>query len=77
MILDVLSVLSFLSVLSILFVLWLPEMFCGLFCASLNMQVYYKSSYIRQKINFKMLCGLAKCSVVWHQCSVVARYVLW
>jgi hypothetical protein len=62
-VLSVLSGLSVLSVLSILSVLWLPEMFCCLFCASLNMQVYYKSSYISQKINFK--------------CSVVARNVLW
>jgi hypothetical protein len=71
MILDVLSVLSGLSVLSVLSVLWLPEMFCGLFCASLNMQVYYKSSYISQKLHFKMFCAQAKCYVVWHQCSVV------
>jgi hypothetical protein len=69
-VLSVLTVLSVQSVLSVLSVLWSPEMFCGLFCASLNMQVYYKSSYISQKLHFKMFCGLAKCFVVWHQCSV-------
>jgi hypothetical protein len=71
MILDVLSVLSVLSV------LWLPEMFCGQFCASLNMQVYYISSYINQKLHFKMICGLAKClwsgiNVLWSDINVLS-----
>jgi F0F1-type ATP synthase membrane subunit c/vacuolar-type H+-ATPase subunit K len=67
MILDVLSVLSVLSV------FWFPEMFFGLFCASLNMQIYYKSSYIRQKLHFKIICGLASMFCGGQICSVVAR----
>jgi hypothetical protein len=70
MIFDVLSILSVLSVLS---VFWFPEKFCGLFCASLNIEIYYKSSYISQKLRFKMFCGLASMFCGGQICSVVAR----
>jgi hypothetical protein len=45
-------------------------------CESPDMPVYLESSYLilHYVITFYMFCGLAKGSVLWHQCSVVARY---